>query len=126
MTPAEWSVLQSVALASLLAAMKELIETDDRLLALTTISFDMALVELLLPLVVGAQQSIGQRMKICLASVQHRAAYHTGMEVRQQADQAHDPEIKICQGHPDGIGFQMMDHGQRQPEDIVIGFAVGQ
>jgi hypothetical protein len=76
--------------------------------------------------VVDAKQPVGQRMKLCLAAVQHRATHHTGMQVGQQSNKAHNPEIKICQRHPDGIGFQMMDHGQREAEDIVTCLAVGQ
>src|SRR5579864_2958479 len=35
------------------------------------------------PFIILAQQAISQGMKICLAAVQHSAAHHAGMQVRQ-------------------------------------------
>jgi hypothetical protein len=58
-------------------------------------------------------------MKICLASVQHSAAHHAGMQVRQQANEPDNPKIKIRERHPDGISLQLMDYRQRQPKNIV-------
>src|SRR5947207_3324159 len=63
-------------------------------------------------------------MKICLAAVQVDAAGNTYAQIRQQSDQADNPEIEICERHPDGLRPQVGHYGNGETEDSVTGFAL--
>ena len=77
------------------------------------------------PLMLLAHQAVGQHVIEGFAAVQRPAARHALPQLGQEANQPHQPELEVGQRHPDGAGAQLVQHGDRQPEDGVVGFAVG-
>ncbi len=73
-----------------------------------------------------AHQAVRHRVVKRLAAVQRATTRHALAESRQEPNQPHQPKLEIRQRHPDLARAQLMQHGNRQPEDRVVRLALGQ
>src|SRR5437763_8864122 len=55
------------------------------------------------PLVTGTQETVGHGMEVGAAAIEGLTAYDAGLQVRQQSNQANDPQVEVSQGHPHGF-----------------------
>lgn len=111
-------VVQHQAVVNFLTSMarKPGITAADRLVAVTTTSFDIAVLELFLPLTVGAQTILADRDTVLDGPALRNLVEHSGATMLQATPAGW--RLLVDAGWNGGVGFKALVGGEALPDDL--------